>query len=288
MRDPRSCHTPAVPSGHGSGAPAVAVTELGLGVQGRAPSRSSSRTSTGSPSRRRRRRRKGTLVHRALELLMLPRRRPTARSTRRWSTSRPPGSSWPTTPSSPSLELDATRSGRSSTPTPRSSCGATSSSRTRARSAPSASSSSSAPSSAGVTLRGHHRPARARRRRRVRRHRLQDRVGARASSHENARLAGVHIYAVLCEQMLGRRPARVQLYYLSKPEAIIATPTEQSVAGVERKDRARVDGDRCGPASATTSGPIPVRCATTARSSRTAPPSAAIPCKRPSCAAPAR
>jgi putative RecB family exonuclease len=52
---------------------------------------------------------------------------------------------------------------------------------------------------------------------------------------ENARLSGVHIYAALCERMLGRRPSRVQLYYLSKPEAIIATPTAQSVAGVERR-----------------------------------------------------
>lgn len=52
---------------------------------------------------------------------------------------------------------------------------------------------------------------------------------------ENARLSGVHIYAALCERMLGRRPARVQLYYLSKPEAIIARPTAQSVAGVERR-----------------------------------------------------
>jgi putative RecB family exonuclease len=52
---------------------------------------------------------------------------------------------------------------------------------------------------------------------------------------ENRRLSGVHIYAALCERMLGRRPARVQLYYLSKPEAIIATPTEQSVAGVGRR-----------------------------------------------------
>ena len=52
---------------------------------------------------------------------------------------------------------------------------------------------------------------------------------------ENARLSGVHIYAALCEQMLGRRPARVQLYYLSKPEAIIAAPTAQSVAGVGQR-----------------------------------------------------
>ena len=48
-------------------------------------------------------------------------------------------------------------------------------------------------------------------------------------------LSGLHIYALLCERMLGRRPVRVQLYYLSRPEAIIATPTDQSITGVERK-----------------------------------------------------
>jgi putative RecB family exonuclease len=53
---------------------------------------------------------------------------------------------------------------------------------------------------------------------------------------ENSRLGGVHMYALLCERMLGRRP--VQLLYLSKPEAIIATPTEQSIGGVERKTSA--------------------------------------------------
>jgi putative RecB family exonuclease len=51
-------------------------------------------------------------------------------------------------------------------------------------------------------------------------------------------LSGVHIYALLCERMLGRRPARVQLYYLSKPEAIIATPTDQSITAVERRTTA--------------------------------------------------
>jgi putative RecB family exonuclease len=51
-------------------------------------------------------------------------------------------------------------------------------------------------------------------------------------------LSGVHIYALLCERMLGKRPARVQLFYLSKPEAIIATPTDQSIRGVERKTNA--------------------------------------------------
>jgi len=55
---------------------------------------------------------------------------------------------------------------------------------------------------------------------------------------ESKSLAGVHIYAMLCEQMLGRRPARVQLYYLSKPEAIIAVPTEQTVKGVTMRTTA--------------------------------------------------
>src|ERR1700736_3717710 len=56
-----------------------------------------------------------------------------------------------------------------------------------------------------------------------------------SEQREQAPLAGVHIYALLCEQMLGRRPARVQLLYLSKPEAIIARPSEQSVTGVARR-----------------------------------------------------
>ena len=55
---------------------------------------------------------------------------------------------------------------------------------------------------------------------------------------EEKSLAGVHMYALLCEQMLGRRPARVALYYLKKPEAIIATPTEQSINGVSKRTTA--------------------------------------------------
>jgi putative RecB family exonuclease len=48
-------------------------------------------------------------------------------------------------------------------------------------------------------------------------------------------LSGVHTYALLCERTFGKRPARVQLLYLTKPEAIIATPSDQSIVGVERK-----------------------------------------------------
>lgn len=51
---------------------------------------------------------------------------------------------------------------------------------------------------------------------------------------ERARLGGVHFYSLLCERLLGRRPARIQLMYLSRPEIISATPSAQSVDGTER------------------------------------------------------
>jgi putative RecB family exonuclease len=55
---------------------------------------------------------------------------------------------------------------------------------------------------------------------------------------EQQRLSGVHMYAAMVEEALGRRPVRVQLLYLSKPEAIITTPSEASVTGVMRKTSA--------------------------------------------------
>lgn len=57
-------------------------------------------------------------------------------------------------------------------------------------------------------------------------------------NYEQSRLLGVHFYSLLCERNFGTRPVRVQLLYLSKPEAIIATPSVQSVAGSERKTSA--------------------------------------------------
>ncbi|MGH9183717.1 MAG: RecB family exonuclease [Acidimicrobiales bacterium] len=53
--------------------------------------------------------------------------------------------------------------------------------------------------------------------------------------HERDRLGGVHFYAYLCQVALGRRPARVQLLYLSEPVAIVATPSDQSIRGLERR-----------------------------------------------------
>src|SRR3954471_11525931 len=52
---------------------------------------------------------------------------------------------------------------------------------------------------------------------------------------EQQRLTGGACSALLCERLFGPRPARVQLLYLADPVAIIATPTDQSTRGVERK-----------------------------------------------------
>lgn len=53
--------------------------------------------------------------------------------------------------------------------------------------------------------------------------------------YEQGSLTGVHFYAYLCEAVFGRRPAKVQLLYLSQPVTIVATPTDQSIRGMERK-----------------------------------------------------
>jgi len=55
---------------------------------------------------------------------------------------------------------------------------------------------------------------------------------------EQKSLAGVHVYSLLCERMFGRRPARVQLLYLSRPERIVTSPSDQSLRGVEVKSGA--------------------------------------------------
>jgi putative RecB family exonuclease len=52
---------------------------------------------------------------------------------------------------------------------------------------------------------------------------------------EQDRLGGVHFYSLLCERLLGRRPVKVQLMYLSQPEVLSISPSEQSVTGMERR-----------------------------------------------------
>ncbi|MCU0311264.1 MAG: PD-(D/E)XK nuclease family protein [Acidimicrobiales bacterium] len=61
---------------------------------------------------------------------------------------------------------------------------------------------------------------------------------APGANFEQSRLSGVHFYAFLCERVLGRRPARVQLLYLADPVAITTVPSEQSVRALERKVKA--------------------------------------------------
>jgi putative RecB family exonuclease len=55
---------------------------------------------------------------------------------------------------------------------------------------------------------------------------------------EQSRLGGVHFYAFLCERVLGRRPSRIQLLYLSEPVAIVARPSDQSIRGLEQRTQA--------------------------------------------------
>ncbi len=59
-----------------------------------------------------------------------------------------------------------------------------------------------------------------------------------APSAEQARLAGVQLYALLCQHVLGRRPGRVRLLYLRGPVSIEAEPTDQQLSGVERRTAA--------------------------------------------------
>ena len=47
-------------------------------------------------------------------------------------------------------------------------------------------------------------------------------------NYERKSLSGVHFYAFLCEQVFGKRPAAIRLMYLKSGETITATPTAQS------------------------------------------------------------
>jgi putative RecB family exonuclease len=51
-------------------------------------------------------------------------------------------------------------------------------------------------------------------------------------SREQSRLGGVHFYAYLCEKALGVRPDVVQLHYLAEPVSISTVPSDQSIRGL--------------------------------------------------------
>ncbi len=54
---------------------------------------------------------------------------------------------------------------------------------------------------------------------------------APSPAFEHAKLIGVHIYALLCQEVLGRRPVEVRLLHLKEPTTIVAEPSEQAVRG---------------------------------------------------------
>jgi putative RecB family exonuclease len=58
---------------------------------------------------------------------------------------------------------------------------------------------------------------------------------APAPKRELRRMDGVHFYALLCQRVLGRRPAWVQLLHLREPLAISSRPSAQSIRAMEQK-----------------------------------------------------
>jgi putative RecB family exonuclease len=57
-------------------------------------------------------------------------------------------------------------------------------------------------------------------------------------TYEHSKLIGVHIYALLCQEVLGQRPVQVKLLHLKEPMVIIAEPSDQAVRGQRVKTMA--------------------------------------------------
>jgi len=74
---------------------------------------------------------------------------------------------------------------------------------------------------------------------------------APSGRYEQKSLAGVHFYSFLCEAVLGKRPAKIRLMYLSNGETIETVPSAQSVRFINTRtnavwkavERACVTGD---------------------------------------------
>jgi putative RecB family exonuclease len=58
---------------------------------------------------------------------------------------------------------------------------------------------------------------------------------APAPAYEQAKLAGVQLYALLCQEVLGRRPVEVKLLHLKEPTVITAVPSEQGLQSQRTK-----------------------------------------------------
>ncbi|MDX2380081.1 MAG: PD-(D/E)XK nuclease family protein [Acidimicrobiia bacterium] len=55
---------------------------------------------------------------------------------------------------------------------------------------------------------------------------------------EQKSLSGVHFYSFLCEEVLGRRPSRIRLMYLKSGETIETVPSAQSVRFISTRTKA--------------------------------------------------
>lgn len=53
--------------------------------------------------------------------------------------------------------------------------------------------------------------------------------------HSRSRLVGVQFYAFLCEQVLGRRPSEVRLMYLADQVVVVESPTDQTMRGLRQR-----------------------------------------------------
>jgi putative RecB family exonuclease len=58
---------------------------------------------------------------------------------------------------------------------------------------------------------------------------------APSPAYEQSKLAGVQLYALLCQEVLGRRPVQVKLLHLKEPTVITAEPSEQGLKGQRTK-----------------------------------------------------
>ncbi|HET9691662.1 MAG TPA: PD-(D/E)XK nuclease family protein [Acidimicrobiales bacterium] len=61
---------------------------------------------------------------------------------------------------------------------------------------------------------------------------------APGATHEQARMIGVHFYALLCEAALGVLPSRVQLLHLREPVAISTVPSAHTIRGLRQQTTA--------------------------------------------------
>ncbi len=58
---------------------------------------------------------------------------------------------------------------------------------------------------------------------------------APSDRYEQSKMGGIHFYSLLCEELFGRRPARIQLLHLAEPVTITAVPTDQSTRGLRTR-----------------------------------------------------